>query len=136
MQENQIQFIIKKNASKEGENLTINYLLSRPNKPYGHLSSSVCSSNDISCPPSNWTFLKNMSVSHRSNEPIYMTSQITATIEKKYIINFQKIAKTTKSIFPSLNPNYTLKNLTFSVYHLLPILSHHWLEERNDRLCC
>ncbi|WVZ07676.1 hypothetical protein V8G54_021022 [Vigna mungo] len=74
-----------KDATTIKPSTTIDHLLSWPDKPQGHLCSSICSSNDICCPSCDRTFLKYMGVSHSSNETIYMTSHINF----QYITFFQ-----------------------------------------------
>lgn len=64
----------------------INHLLSWPYKPQGNLSSSICCSNNISCPACHRPILEDMSMCNYSNKPIYVTSQITASIKNPQLI--------------------------------------------------
>lgn len=53
------------------------YLFPGPHEPQSNLGSRICSSNNISCSPSDRPLLKNMGVGNYSNKAIYVTPHIT-----------------------------------------------------------
>lgn len=82
-----------------------------------------------------------MSMSHSSNEPIYMTCHITVK-KQKIPLSFSCQQQPKHIRNPSFHYSLCKKNasnqkrLTFSIYHLLPTLFRRWREERNGRQCC
>ena len=92
---------------------TTGYLLPRTNESQSNFSGGIRSSNNISFASSNGSFLNNMRVANKSNEPINMTSHITATDQKRQNI-IRSLLMQTKTQFLQKEKKKSLYILTMS----------------------
>lgn len=67
------------------------YLFSRPYEPQSNFCSRISSCNNISCPSSYCTVLKNMSMCNYRDESIYMATHITASRKNHHIQHCPRI---------------------------------------------
>lgn len=77
---------------------TTGYLLPRTYESQSNFSGGIRSSNNISFASSNGSILKNMCVGNKGNEPINMTSHITAVEKRQNVMNHTETSKHTHKL--------------------------------------
>lgn len=100
-------------AKKENTGDETKYLFPGPHKPQSNLGSRICSSNNISCSPSDRPLLKNMGVGNYSNKAIDVTPHIT--VDKAHYSPLPTLCQPLLIMFNKSIPQHSKKAYIFTI---------------------